>query len=403
MMNKKHLVYVVIALIGVPVLAAWWFLGRAGEREQYRTAPVERGNLTASVSATGTVNAVVSVLVGSQVSGTIYSLHADFNSVVKKGQVIARLDPALFETQVAQARANLLNAEAEGEKARVTVADTRRNRERFAALYAKGYVSKSELDAAETAYEAAEAALRAAQSRQVQAKASLDQTEVNLKYTIIRSPVDGIVIARNVDVGQTVAASLQAPTLFTIAQDLTKMQVDTNIDEADIGRVAVGQEGVFTVDAFPQRRFQGKVVQVRSAPQIIQNVVTYDAVVEVDNTDLRLRPGMTANVQVVTARKEGVLLVPNRAFRVKPAERPEARNQKPEAKNQAKKAEGERQLWVLEEGKPVPRKVRTGLYDAERTEVLDGVQEGEAVIVEAMGMNARSSLPAGARRLRGIP
>jgi HlyD family secretion protein len=403
MMNKKHLVYVVIALIGVPVLAAWWFLGRAGEREQYRTAPVERGNLTASVSATGTVNAVVSVLVGSQVSGTIYSLHADFNSVVKKGQVIARLDPALFETQVAQARANLLNAEAEGEKARVTVADTRRNRERLAALYAKGYVSKSELDAAETAYEAAEAALRAARSRQVQAKASLDQTEVNLKYTIIRSPVDGIVIARNVDVGQTVAASLQAPTLFTIAQDLTKMQVDTNVDEADIGRVAVGQEGVFTVDAFPQRRFQGKVVQVRSAPQIIQNVVTYDAVVEVDNTDLRLRPGMTANVQIITARREGALLVPNRAFRVKPAERPEARNQKPEAKNQAKKAEGERQLWVLEDGKPAQRKVRTGLYDAERTEVLDGVQEGEAVIVEAMGMNARSSLPAGARRLRGIP
>ncbi len=401
-MKSRRIAMLALAIVGVVALAAWWVLGSRGGAAPYRTAPVERGNLTASVSATGTVNAVTSVLIGSQVSGTIASLHADFNSVVKLGQVIARLDPELFETQVAQAKANLLQAEAEVEKARVTVADTRRNRERLAALHAKGYVSKSELDGAETAYEAAEAALRAAQSRQVQMRAALDQSQVNLRHTIIRSPVDGTVISRNIDVGQTVAASLQAPTLFTIAKDLTKMQVDTNVDEADVGRVAEGQEALFTVDAFPQERFKGKVVQIRSAPQIIQNVVTYDAVVEVANPDLRLRPGMTANVQIVTARKEGVLLVPNQAFRVKLIDKSEVRSQQSEVKDQGKKAEGERALWVLEEGNPVQRKVRTGLYDAERAEVLSGLQEGEAVIVEA-GSNARPSSPAKARGLRGMP
>jgi HlyD family secretion protein len=321
---------------------------------------VERGSISALVTANGTINPVITVLVGSQVSGTIQKLYADYNSRVKMGQLIAQIDPAIFQAQVSQAkakvenaRAALLNAQADIAsarsniesskanviKARVSVDDTKRNLNRSLELFSRNLIAASDRDSAQTAYDSAVAQLEAAQAQQKaseaqldsaqaklgaaraqikQAEAELELAQVNLDHTKITAPVTGIVISRNVDVGQTVAASLQAPTLFTIAQDLTEMQVDTNVSEADIGRVAVGQETTFTVDAFPNLTFQGKVTDIRNAPVTVQNVVTYNVVIQVKNPDLKLRPGMTANASILVARKDNVLRIPNSALRFRP-------------------------------------------------------------------------------------
>lgn len=283
------------------------------------TASVTRGDLADRVGATGTLQAVTTVQVGTQVSGTIQSLYADFNSLVRKGQVLARLDPSLFETQVEQARANLVRAQADVERLRVALDDARTKLTRARELSGRQLLPRSELDAAEVAVRSAEAQLRSAEAQVAQAQAALNQAQVNLAHTIIASPIDGLVISRNVDVGQTVAASMQAPTLFVLAADLTKMQVLANLDESDVGRIRPGQTVVFRVDAYPGEEFSGKVGQVRLQPIVQQNVVTYSTVIDVPNPNLKLKPGMTANVNVEIARRSNVLRVPNTALRFRPS------------------------------------------------------------------------------------
>src|SRR6202011_1752395 len=270
----------------------------------YQTAAVTRGPITQLVTATGTLNPVVNVQVGSQVSGNIQKLFADFNSEVKAGQVVAQIDPMLFQAAVTQAEGDLANAQAALELAKVNAARTQE-------LFTKKNSSQQDLDTAMANLHQAEAGVKIKQG-------ALDKAKADLDHCTITSPVDGVVISRNVDVGQTVAASLQAPVIFQIANDLTKMQIDSNVAEADVGAVEVGQDVDFTVDAFPTRTFHGKVVQVRNAPITVQNVVTYDTVIGVNNSDLKLKPGMTANVSIIIAHKDNVLQLKNAALRFRP-------------------------------------------------------------------------------------
>jgi HlyD family secretion protein len=283
------------------------------------TATVTRGDIADRVGATGTLQAVTTVQVGTQVSGTIQQLNADFNSLVKKGQVLARLDPSLFQTQIEQARANLLRSEADVERLRVELDDAKTKLRRATELSGRQLLPKSDLDAAEVAVRSAEAQLRSAEAQVAQAQASLNQNQVNLEHTVIEAPIDGLVISRNVDVGQTVAASMQAPTLYILAADLTKMQVLANLDESDVGRIRPGQSVTFRVDAYPGEEFHGTVAQVRLQPIIQQNVVTYATVIDVPNPELKLKPGMTANVNVEIARRSAVLRIPNTALRFRPS------------------------------------------------------------------------------------
>jgi HlyD family secretion protein len=366
-----------LVLVVIVVAAAVWgylYAQSRGSAPKYRTARVERGPLTAAVSATGNLNAVILVQVGSQVSGQILVLNADFNTVVRKGQIIARLDPAMFQAQVNQAkaqldaakaavnnqeaavektRADLLNtqaalasAKAQTLKAQVSVVDGKRNLGRQGDLRRRNLTAQADLDAAQVAHDAAiaqydatqaqehaqvasvtsaEAQLKVVQAQLASARANVEQnvanlrqSEINLEHTVIMAPVDGVVVSRNIDVGQTVAASLQAPTLFTIAQDLTQMQVETAVDEADIGRIRVDGPATFTVDAFPGETFRGRVTQIRKAAVMTQNVVTYTVVVGVNNADGKLLPGMTANVKLAYAEKADVLKIPNAALRFRP-------------------------------------------------------------------------------------
>jgi HlyD family secretion protein len=365
---------VVAGLVGAGVWGYLYTQSR-GSAPRYRTSRVERGPITAAVSATGNLNAVTTVLVGSQVSGQIKELHADFNTLVKKNQVIARIDPEIFQAKVSQAQADLesaraavLNQEAQVQRARadvenaraahaearantakaqVAVADARRDLDRKAELFRRELIAKSELDSAEAAHDSAlalldaarakeqalvagiqsvqaqlrvtEATLQSARAQVDQKRAALRQAQVDLDHTTIRAPVDGVVVSRAVDVGQTVAASLAAPTLFTIAEDLGKMQVEVSVDEADIGRIKLEDRATFTVDSFPGQTFRGTVTQIRKAAQIVQNVVTYTVVVAVDNPGGRLLPGMTANAKMIVAEKPSVLKVPNAALRFRPA------------------------------------------------------------------------------------
>lgn len=373
-MKRTLLWTVVVLVVAGGLTGAYFYAKSAGSAPPFRTAPVTRGSVNAAISATGTLNAVITVLVGSQVSGQVKELYADFNSQVKKGQVIARIDPDIFDAKVNQAKsqveaakASVLNQQAAVERARadlgnaqaaqavakaqtakgqVSVVDTQRDLGRKRDLRTKGFIAQADEDAAQAVFDSAvaqqdankaqeqaqaaavrsaeaqlkvtEAMLMSSKAQVSQMEAGLRQAQLDLEHTIIRAPVDGVVVSRTVDVGQTVAASLQAPTLFTIAQDLTKMQVDTNVDEADVSRVKVGLRATFTVDSFPGQVFVGEIVQIRKAPQVVQNVVTYDVVVSAQNTDQKLLPGMTANVRIVTDRKEDVLRVPNAALRFRP-------------------------------------------------------------------------------------
>lgn len=353
-----------------------------GKREpEYRTAKVEQGGIVATVSATGKVNAVVTVQVGSQVSGTIQKLFADFNSRVKKGQLIAQIDPALFDAQVEQVKAKVANDEANVEKARVVLADTKRNLQRMEALLSGTFVSQSDKDVAQTSYDSAAADVKASETQVQQDRAMLLLAKANLHYTTIASPVDGVVLSRNVDVGQTVAASLQAPTLFTIAKDLTEMQVDTSVDEADIGKVQIGQEAEFTVDAYLESPFRGTVYDIYNQAIIVQNVVTYDAIIRVKNPDLTLKPGMTANITIKVGHKDDVLKLPNAALRYRP-ERPPGLSASAVAS-----LEGENrqrvEVWVLRKGKEVSVSVTLGLSDGNFTEVVTGnLKPGDRVITD---------------------
>ena len=297
----------------------YWWSSRQADAPAYRTAKVERGPITATVSSTGTLNPVTSVQVGTQVSGQIQQLFVDFNSPVKKGELIARIDPETFTYRVRQAEADLESARSSVGRAQVAQVIANRDLARTKELVARNFVSPAELDRAQSTFDLAAAEVRTAQAVVQQRAAQVATARVDLSRTEIRAPVDGVVIKRSVDVGQTVAASLQAPELFVIAKDLRDMQVDTSIDEADVGRIKIGLRATFTVDAFPGRQFQGEVRSVRKAAQSVQNVVTYIAIISANNERGELLPGMTANVRIVTDTRDSVLKAPNAALRFRPA------------------------------------------------------------------------------------
>ncbi len=316
-MKKAAIALVVIAVAGGGAYGYYRY-GRKPPEPTVMTAAVSHGDIADTVGATGTLQAVTTVQVGTQVSGTIQELHADFNSLVRKGQVIARLDPSLFATQIEQARANLIRAQADLERLKVTLDDARMKLKRARELSDRQLIPQSELDTAEVNSRSIDAQIRSSEAQVTQAQASLNQNQVNLAHTVIEAPIDGLVISRNVDVGQTVAASMSAPTLFVLAADLTKMQVVANLDESDVGRIRPGQRVTFRVDAYPAEDFIGTVAQVRLQPIVQQNVVTYATVIDVPNPELKLKPGMTANVNVEIARRTDITRIPNTALRFRP-------------------------------------------------------------------------------------
>lgn len=397
-------------LLAAAGFGAYRTLGGGGARPAWKLAKAESGPLAAVVSATGTLNPVVSVQVGSQVSGQVKETHADFNSEVKAGQLIARIDPENFQHRVRQAEADLDAAraavavqQAEVIRSRANLDEAQRDFDRKKLLVEKNFISPAERDKAGSALDASRAQLQVAQAQGNNSAAlvrsretQLAQARVDLERTAIRSPVDGIVVKRSIEPGQTVAASLQAPELFVIARNLTDMQVETAIDEADVGRVSVGQKSTFTVDAFPGRTFEGAVRQVRKAAQVVSNVVTYTVVISAANPDLILLPGMTANVRIVTAEKDRVLKVPNAALRFKPPADEKRNGGKADGrgKGQGKGGEGGRVFVLDGEGKPKAVPVKTGLTDGAMTEIVAGeIAEGAEVVV---GATAPSKSAAGA-------
>ncbi len=376
-------------LVGV---AIWHRVTSGPPPISYKTTLVDRGPITAIVTATGTINPVVSVQVGSQVSGKVAHLFADFNSNVTKGQVLAQIDQKPFKARMSQARAGVKSAKGNLAKAKVVAAQRKREFDRMAALRPQAFVSQADVDLAETNYRDAVANIEILQAQLDQAGAALAAAELDLGFTTIYSPVGGIVISRNVDVGQTLAAAFQTPILFVIAQDLTKMQVNANVSESDIGGVKEGTEANFRVDAYPKQFFEGVVTQVRNAPINIQNVVTYDVVITVSNPELKLKPGMTANVTIVTARQENPLRVPNGALRFRMPDMP-----------LDKKAT---RVWVLDQdNRPHQVDVTTGIADSLSTEIVEGaLSPGDRIIVgiETEAEQARKKLPPGFEPSRGF-
>jgi len=386
-------VIIATSILGVALLFFLFFRGKSKEAEaKFITAEVQRGDISIIVTATGSLEAVTTVQVGSQISGTISALSADFNDWVKKGQVLAQLDPTFLKAQVAQAQADL-------EKAIASAELSQKEYERSLTLFQQDMISESDRDASLTNYELAKAEQKSAQ-------ANLERVKTNLDYATIVSPIDGVVISRNVDVGQTVAASLQAPTLFTIAQDLTKMQVQASIDEADVGKIKDGQRVVFTVDAYPEQSFQGKVKQIRLAPEVVQNVVTYDVIIEVSNPNLQLMPGMTANVTILVDQRQDVLKVPAGALRFHPSlgTKGSASNGKSNVRLTANLASAgdanpnrsdssdlkkskQTMLWILkQQGKPESVSVQVGISDGTFTQIIsDHFKEGDKVIIGQEG------------------
>ena len=417
----------------------------------YAAVPVDRGDIQDVVGATGTVQAVQTVQVGSQVSGTIQNLYADFNSVVHKGQVIARLDPSSFQARLGQAQAALVAARANVDRSRAAVDDARRKLEQAKALAAEKLLPQSDFDTAQANYDQAVAQVKANQAAVSQAQANVNQAKVDLDHTVIAAPIDGVVIARSVDVGQTVAASFQAPVLFVIANDLKHMEVNASVDEADIGRVRTGQEVTFGVDAYPDRTFHGRVTQVRLQPTTVQNVVTYNTIISVDNDDGRLMPGMTATVSVIVRKSQNALRIPAAALRFRPegfdggsrgrstgaaggtggstgpraaaapgpaataagagpggtraggraggwsGRRADSGGASGAAAGGAEGDSGRTALvFVLnDKGQPEPVRVHTGVSDGQFVEVKDGLTEGARVVVGIEGEG--TARPAGAR------
>lgn len=420
---RPRILAALVIIAGAAGAGAWWWLGRGGgdPAAAWTTAVVDRGTVSAKVTASGTLSALVTVTVGSQVSGRIQDLLVDYNDQVRKGQVLARIDPLLFDAAVAQASASLAAAKADVAKAKAQVDDAQRVRRRQQALLEQRIVTQADLDTATTDAAVAAAALLSAEAKVQQAQASLDQARTNLLYTTISSPIDGMVISRSVDVGQTVAASLQAPTLFTIAEDLRKMQVDTNVAEADVGRIRTGMAAGVRVDAFPDEPFTGSVRQVRNAAQTVSNVVTYDAVIDVANPELRLRPGMTATVTFTIAEAVDALRVPNAALRFRPPAAPATAGaaavvavpaeeatvaaqagqrahgtgdrswrRKAAGEATARPPRGKRTLQVLRGGRLVPVEVVTGVTDGSFTEIVSGaVLPGDLVVTGAAGAAAK--------------
>src|SRR5262245_107938 len=418
---RKRLLPLVLVLVAVTVGAAAFYKARASETGPgLLTAAVARGDIVESVNATGTLEAVTTVQVGTQVSGTIKSLFADFNTRVRKGQVVAELEPSLFQAQVDQARASVVRLQAEVDRAKVQAQDAQVKLKRAEELSNQQLIARSELETAQTTANEADAAVKSAEAQVTQAQASLNQNAVTLQHSVITAPIDGIVISRNVDVGQTVAASMSAPTLFVIAQDLTQMRVNASVDEADIGRIKTGQPVTFRVDAYPNDTFKGIVSQVRLQPVTESNVVSYVTVIDVSNPDLKLKPGMTANVTVEIARADDVLKVPTAALRYRPtAETFAALKQglpRAGGRGAGERAEGsgargfrlrpggrpqgargarppnETGVWVLADTRLSPVRGKTGISDGTSGEVeAGGLSEGAQVVTGAAAPAAASA------------
>jgi HlyD family secretion protein len=439
-LSRARLIWIVALLLVITLVLYRCTAGSTADPE-YQTTTVERGNVVSKVSTSGSLQAVVTVDVGSQVSGRILDLYADFNSPVKKGERIAKIDPALFDAAVVQAQANVQAARANVTKLTVTAEDAERQAKRAEDVYGQRLISETERDNAVATARSARAAVDQADGQLAQSRASLSQAQTNLKYTDILSPTDGVVISRAVNKGQTVAASLQAPVIFTIAQDLRAMEVHTNVAESDIGRLKKDMRVTFTVDAYPGEPFRGSIRDIRNAPQVVQNVVTYDAVIDVANPDLKLKPGMTATVSVVTDRRRDVLSVPNSALRFRPegvplggaaasgspaggqraANVPGGQRERRQGgqdgevngnwrRNRDESAAGEdgpppvvkRTLYVLVNDKPVAREVTTGITDGRVTEITSGdLKEGEAVITGTSGQNQQGQRGGGQNRPGG--
>ena len=427
----KHFTRARLVWLAAIVLITLFVLYRCGsaadDSPEYQTAPVEKTDVVSRVSTSGSLQAVVTVDVGSQVSGRVQELYADFNSAVKKGQRIAKIDPSLFQAAVVQAEANVMAARANVRRLVITAEDAERQAKRASEVFAQRLISETERDNAVATARAAGAAVEQAEGQLAQTRASLEQARTNLRYTDIVSPTDGVVISRAVNVGQTVAASLQAPVIFTIAQDLRKMEVHTNVAESDIGRLKPGMRVTFTVDAYPGEPFRGSIRDIRNAPQVVQNVVTYDAVIDVANDDLKLKPGMTATVSVITDRRPEVLAVPNAALRFRPEgftnpARPGQTSGAPGARERpaggagqgmrgSRGGEGEdgggraptRTLYVLVNGQLQPREITAGITDGRVTEIAGGdLKEGEEVVVSIAGQNPGQQRGQGQRQRGGF-
>ncbi len=368
--NKK--VILGFALL-ISIISASLIISNIKPTPKYKVTTIERDSITEIVEASGVINPVKTVSIGSQVSGMINAIYVDFNSQVKKGQLLAQIDPSLFQAQVNKSRGDLNAAKSNYEKTKSMLIYDKKNFQRYSSLYKKRYVAKSDVDLAEATYKSDLAELSAMSAQISQAKAALDNNLTNLRYTKIISPVDGVVVSRAVDVGQTVAASFQTPTLFSVAQDLTKMQIEVSVSEADIGKVKVGQEVEYTLDGYGDDVFNGVVSQVRLSPTTVSNVVTYTVIVNVNNDDEKLKPGMSANVSIITNKKANILCVDNSALRYSPSE-----------VNGGKKYK-EQGIWLLDKNKPYRVTIQTGITDNSVTEIFSkDIKEGDFVITGSL-------------------
>ncbi len=363
-----------IIIIILICLAALFFIGflfkNKKEAKNYVTEPLTKRTITQIVEASGTINPVQTVSIGSQVSGQISAIHVDYNSKVKKGQLLAEIDTSLFEAQVNQAKATIDNARANLAKIQATTANDKLTLTRYRNLYKKGFIAKSELDLAESTYSADLAQVKSAQAQINQALASYSTAASNLRYTKITSPVDGVVISRAVDVGQTVAASFQTPELFSVAQDLTQMQIEASVSEADIGKVKKEQDVEYTLDGYPDETFKGKVSQVRISPTTVSNVVTYSVIIDVENDEMKLIPGMTANVSIITSKKENILCAKSTALKFTP---------NTDGKGEKFDKQG---IWLLADGEPKRVEIVTGVNDDTYTEIIsNNLKDGDMVIL----------------------
>ena len=370
-MKKRYIAIAVAVLI---LIIFFIIIKHKSKMPEYVTHPVEKNTIVQVVEASGTINPVTTVNIGSQVSGLIKEIYVDFNSEVKKGQLLAQIDTSLFQAQLDQSVANISNAKSNYQKILAILDNDRKTYNRYKNLYARNFVAKSELDLAESNYKSDLAQLDSAKAQIAQAEAAYKTASANMRYTKIISPVDGRVVSRNVDVGQTVAASFQTPTLFMVAQDLTKMQIEVSVSEADIGKIKAGQKVEYTLDGYPDMTFDGIVTQVRISPTTVSNVVTYIVIVTVDNADGKLVPGMTANVSIITSKKENILSVPIQALKFSPTEI-----------TGGKKFETQG-LWVLDKTKPVRIDIQVGASDGEFSEVIsEKLEENMQVLVGRKG------------------
>ena len=376
---KKRIIVISTIIILILIGAVLLFANKSKD-SGYETAPAKIDTIVEAVEASGTVNPVNTVDIGSQVSGMIKDIYVDYNSKVTKGQLLAQIDPSLFQAQVDKARGDLEAAKANKAKIQAMLVYDKKNYERYRKLYAKNYVAKSDLDLAEATYKSDLAQIASAQGSINQAMATLNNNLTNLKYTRIVSPVDGIVVSRAVDVGQTVAASFQTPTLFQVAQDLTKMQIEVNVSEADIGKIKKDQSVEYTLDGYADSIFYGKVSEVRIAPTTVSNVVTYTVIVDVDNKEQKMIPGMTANVSIITNKSENVICVPTDALKFTPSEITGGKKYK------------EQGLWILKDNKPVRITITTGAKDSDKTEIIsDALHENDKVILRKKGKDGKKT------------